>query len=156
MILKFNPFLKVLPQCGLSGHSTKRRSLSLPSCQKQIQHFASSKKNQSSQSSLNIWTVAAARKVNFELFALSQIIYLFNLLQTKNIKLKSTIYTAEKNVFPVKGDRTRVEPSYRFFLNEGAHLGQYHLPLGLVVRSMHPKWNHSMGQSWLSQPIISP
>ena len=38
----------------------------------------------------------------------------------------------------------------------GRHLGQYHLPLGLWLRSMHPKWNHSIGQSWLSQPIISP
>ena len=43
-----------------------------------------------------------------------------------------------------------------FFLNMGRHLGQYHLPLGLWLRSMHPKWNHSMGQSWLSHPIISP
>ena len=43
-----------------------------------------------------------------------------------------------------------------FFLNMGRHLGQYHFPLGLWLRSMHPKWNHSMGQSWLSHPIISP
>ena len=38
----------------------------------------------------------------------------------------------------------------------GKHLGQYHLPLGLATRLMQPKWNHSMGQSGLSHPIISP
>ena len=36
------------------------------------------------------------------------------------------------------------------------HLGQYHFPFGFVVRFMQPKWNHSMGQSALSHPIISP
>lgn len=36
------------------------------------------------------------------------------------------------------------------------HLGQYHFPLGFVVRDTHPKWNHSMGQRSLSQRIISP
>ena len=43
-----------------------------------------------------------------------------------------------------------------FFLNCVMHLGQYHFPLGFVVRFMQPKWNHSMGQSALSHPIISP
>lgn len=47
--------------------------------------------------------------------------------------------------------------AYLFFLrNSSEHLGQNHLPLGLVVRPTHAKWNHSMGQSSLSQPIISP
>ena len=36
------------------------------------------------------------------------------------------------------------------FLNMGRHLGQYHFPFGLWLRSMQPKWNHSIGQSWLS------
>lgn len=36
------------------------------------------------------------------------------------------------------------------------HLGQYHLPLGLWWRPTQEKWNHSMGHSSLSQPIISP
>ena len=42
------------------------------------------------------------------------------------------------------------------FLNKGTHFGQYHLPFGFVVNCMQPKWNHSIGQSVLSQPIISP
>ena len=36
------------------------------------------------------------------------------------------------------------------------HFGQYHFPLGLAVRPIQPKWNHSMGHKSLSQPIISP
>ena len=36
------------------------------------------------------------------------------------------------------------------------HFGQYHLPLGLFVRLTQLKWNHSMAQLSLSQPIISP
>ena len=42
------------------------------------------------------------------------------------------------------------------FLNRGIHFGQYHLPFGFVVNCIQPKWNHSIGQSVLSQPIISP
>lgn len=46
-------------------------------------------------------------------------------------------------------------PSYFFFLSV-EHLGQNHFPFGLLVRPTQVKWNHSMGQSGLSQPIISP
>lgn len=35
-------------------------------------------------------------------------------------------------------------------------LGQYHLPLGLLMRLTQLKWNHSMTHASLSQPIISP
>lgn len=45
--------------------------------------------------------------------------------------------------------------NYLFFFS-CAHLMQYHLPLGFEVSPTQPKWNHSIGQSRLSHPIISP
>lgn len=45
--------------------------------------------------------------------------------------------------------------NYLFFFS-WAHLAQYHLPLGFEVSPTQPKWNHSIGQSRLSHPIISP
>ena len=36
------------------------------------------------------------------------------------------------------------------------HLGQYHFPFGLLESWTQLKWNHSIGQRSLSQPIISP
>ena len=45
-----------------------------------------------------------------------------------------------------------------FFERFSKQMGQYHLPLGFVaiVNPTQPKWNHSISQSVLSQPIISP
>lgn len=46
---------------------------------------------------------------------------------------------------------------YLFFLrNSSEHFGQNHLPFGFVVSPTQAKWNHSMGHSSLSHPIISP
>ena len=69
-------------------------------------------------------------------------------------KVKSTLYKYENTELSIEqSNRVR---DYFCFLNIGRHLGQYHLPLGLVCSPMQGKWNHSMGQSWLSHPIISP
>ena len=46
--------------------------------------------------------------------------------------------------------------TYMLFFRPNLHFGQYHFPLGFATRFMQPKWNHSIGQSGLSQPIISP
>lgn len=51
---------------------------------------------------------------------------------------------------------SRTTRCFYFLFLSWEHRGQYHLPLGLVVRPTHAKWNHSMEQSVLSQPIISP
>lgn len=45
-----------------------------------------------------------------------------------------------------------VNTFYFFFL----HFGQNQRPFGLDERPTHEKWNHSMVQSLLSHPIISP
>uniref|UniRef100_A0A8D9AWK5 Uncharacterized protein n=2 Tax=Cacopsylla melanoneura TaxID=428564 RepID=A0A8D9AWK5_9HEMI len=51
---------------------------------------------------------------------------------------------------------TTLFSSSHFFFRSLPHFGQYHFPFGLVVSETHAKWNHSIGQSGLSQPIISP
>lgn len=43
-----------------------------------------------------------------------------------------------------------------FFFRSWEQRGQNHFPRGLVVSPTQAKWNHSMEQSGLSQPIISP
>lgn len=48
-----------------------------------------------------------------------------------------------------------IAPIY-FFLRSWEQRGQNHFPRGLVVSPTQAKWNHSMEQSGLSQPIISP
>ena len=40
------------------------------------------------------------------------------------------------------------------FLNIVVHFGQYQRPLGFDWSPMQPKWNHSIGQSWLSHLLI--
>lgn len=49
----------------------------------------------------------------------------------------------------------RSKESY-FFFRSWEQRGQNHFPRGLVVSPTQAKWNHSMEQSGLSQPIISP
>ena len=48
-------------------------------------------------------------------------------------------------------NESHVLPLFFTFL----HSGQYHLPFGIVLILKHLVWNHCIGQSLLSQPIIS-
>lgn len=61
-------------------------------------------------------------------------------------------YTIHRNQ-DQRGDYLR---QLRSLFRSFVHFGQYHLPLGFVVSPTHWKWNHSIGHSSLSHPIISP
>ena len=51
--------------------------------------------------------------------------------------------------------RLRGVAGFYFFLSL-MQSGQNHFPRGLDVSPTHEKWNHSIGQSGLSQPTMSP